>query len=123
MNNERLLKQKALPRNHTERQQINGITPLFMMVLLVSSLSCQFISNVPSAILLSNFTTSYPLLLVGVNIGGVGTLISSLASLITYREYSSRYPKDTKKYLLEYSAISFSFLLILILFNLLIYSS
>ncbi len=90
-------------------------------VLLVSSLSCQFISNVPSAILLSNFTTSYPLLLVGVNIGGVGTLISSLASLITYREYTSRYPKDSKKYLLEYSVISFSFLLVLILFNLFLY--
>ena len=90
-------------------------------VLLVSSLSCQLISNVPSAILLSNFTTSYPLLLVGVNIGGVGTLISSLASLITYREYTSRYPKDSKKYLLEYSVISFSFLLVLILFNLFLY--
>ena len=90
-------------------------------VLLVSSLSCQFISNVPSAILLSSFTTSYPLLLIGVNIGGVGTLISSLASLITYRENTSRYPKDSKKYLLKYSLISFSFLLILLIFNLIIY--
>lgn len=89
-------------------------------VLLVSSLSCQVISNVPSAILLSSFTTSYEPLLRGVNIGGVGTLISSLASLITFREYTKRYPADTKKYLLEYSAISFSFLIILIVFNLIL---
>ena len=48
--------------------------------LLVSVLSCQCISNVPSAILLSQFTENYPALLVGVNIGGVGTLIASLAA-------------------------------------------
>ena len=54
--------------------------------LLVSALSCQFISNVPSAILLSQFTENYRELLWGVNIGGAGTLIASLASLITFRE-------------------------------------
>ena len=56
--------------------------------LLVSTLSCQAISNVPSAILLSQFTSDYHAILLGVNIGGVGTLISSLASLITFREYT-----------------------------------
>lgn len=60
--------------------------------LLFSVVSCQFISNVPSAILLSQFTKNYPDLLVGVNIGGVGTLISSLASLITFREYVKHDP-------------------------------
>ncbi|MBR4896612.1 MAG: citrate transporter, partial [Clostridia bacterium] len=59
-------------------------------VVLFSSLSCQFISNVPSAILLSNFTENWRELLVGVNVGSVGTLISSLASLITFREYTVR---------------------------------
>ena len=49
--------------------------------LLFSILSCQIISNVPSAILLSQFTDNYRELLLGVNIGGVGTLIASLASL------------------------------------------
>ena len=53
--------------------------------LLFSVASCQCISNVPSAILLSQFTDNYQDLLVGVNIGGVGTLIASLASLITFR--------------------------------------
>ena len=55
--------------------------------LLVSALSCQVISNVPSAVLLSQFTDNYRELLLGVNIGGAGPLIASLASLITFREY------------------------------------
>lgn len=82
-------------------------------VLLVSVLSCQIISNVPSAILLSQFTSDYTPLLLGVNIGGVGTLISSLASLITFREYLSHNPKKAKSYLLQFSAFNFAFLLIL----------
>ena len=81
--------------------------------LLVSILSCQVISNVPSAILLSQFTGNYTQLLLGVNIGGVGTLISSLASLITFREYVSHNPDKTKSYLLQFSAFNFAFLLIL----------
>jgi len=55
--------------------------------LLYGFLSCQAISNVPSAILLSKFTQNYQQLLVAVNIGGAGTLISSLASLITFKEF------------------------------------
>ena len=51
--------------------------------LLVGTASCQVISNVPSAVLLSRFTTDYRHLLVAVNIGGLGTPVSSLASLIT----------------------------------------
>ena len=60
--------------------------------LIFSTLSCQVISNVPSAILLSQFTQNYSDLLVGVNIGGVGSLIASLASLITFREYTKNNP-------------------------------
>ncbi|MDE5756446.1 MAG: citrate transporter, partial [Clostridia bacterium] len=81
--------------------------------LLVSALSCQVISNVPSAILLSQFTDNYPALLIGVNIGGVGTLISSLASLITFREYCSHNSGKGGKYLGIFSAFNFSFLFIL----------
>ncbi len=81
--------------------------------LIFSILSCQFISNVPSAILLSQFTENYRPLLIGVNIGGVGTLIASLASLITFREYTKNYPKRTKSYILLFLAVNFSFLLIL----------
>ncbi|MBQ4071580.1 MAG: citrate transporter [Clostridia bacterium] len=88
--------------------------------LVVSALSCQFISNVPSAILLSQFTDNYRELLLGVNIGGVGTLISSLASLITFREYSKHSPGHTLRYVLKFSAYNFAFLGILILFCIII---
>ena len=81
--------------------------------LLVSAISCQFISNVPSAVLLSQFTENYPQLLVGVNIGGVGTLISSLASLITFREYTKRDPSGTKRYLLMFTGMNLIFLIVL----------
>ncbi len=81
--------------------------------LLVSVLSCQVISNVPSAVLLSQFTGDYSSLLVGVNIGGAGTLIASLASLITYREYSRHYPDKTKNYIKKFSLFNFGFLFIL----------
>lgn len=81
--------------------------------LLFSVLSCQVISNVPSAILLSQFTSNYSDLLVGVNIGGVGTLIASLASLITFREYSKNNPGQTLRYVGMFSAFNFAFLIIL----------
>ncbi len=81
--------------------------------LLVSTLSCQVISNVPSAILLSQFTDNYRELLLGVNIGGVGTLISSLASLITFREYLKNNPGKGKYYITLFSAFNFAFLIVL----------
>lgn len=89
-------------------------------VLLYSTLSCQFISNVPSAILLSQFTENYADLLVGVNIGGVGTLIASLASLITFREYLRHNPGRTWQYIRTFSAFNFGFLALLLGFMLLL---
>jgi Na+/H+ antiporter NhaD/arsenite permease-like protein len=89
---------------------------LNMNTLFVSVISCQFISNVPTAILLSQFTDNYRELLLGVNIGGVGTLISSLASLITFREYTSENPGKTLSYILKFSAFNFAFLIILTAF-------
>ena len=82
--------------------------------LIFSALSCQVISNVPSAILLSQFTDNYRELLLGVNIGGAGTLIASLASLITFKEYTKQDPKHTVGYVLKFTAFNFAFLLILI---------
>lgn len=81
--------------------------------LLVSMLSCQVISNVPSAILLSQFTDNYRELLLGVNIGGTGTLIASLASLITYSEYKILHPGDSKNYLKLFTVLNFAFLIVL----------
>ena len=82
--------------------------------LVYSTLSCQLISNVPSAILLSQFTNNYRELLLGVNIGGVGTLIASLASLITLREYTKNDPQGTKSYVIKFSLFNFAFLGILL---------
>ena len=81
--------------------------------LIVSILCCQLISNVPSAILLSQFTANYPSLLVGVNIGGVGTLIASLASLITYREYVKHNPGSSKYYIKRFLLYNLAFLVVL----------
>ncbi len=104
--------------------RIDAVRSLFSFLLdkntlLVSVLSCQVISNVPSAILLSQFTANYKHLLLGVNIGGVGTLISSLASLITFREYSKQNKGKTGYYILLFSAFNFAFLIILAAFSLL----
>lgn len=81
--------------------------------LAVSILSCQVISNVPSAILLSQFTENYRELLWGVNIGGAGTLIASLASLITLREYTKRNKGQTKAYIIKFTAYNFMFVFVL----------
>ena len=98
--------------------RIDAVKEVFQFLLdkstlLFSIVSCQFISNVPSAILLSQFTTDYKDLLLGVNIGGVGTLIASLASLITLREYSKNNPGKTKKYILMFTVFNFGFLAVL----------
>ena len=89
---------------------------LSINTLVFSAMSCQFISNVPSAILLSQFTDNYKELLLGVNIGGAGTLIASLASLITFKEYSKQDPGHTVRYVLKFTAFNFAFLIILTLF-------
>ena len=101
--------------NVSRIEAVRGVFEYLMdkSTLLFSVLSCQVISNVPSAILLSNFTENYPALLVGVNIGGAGTLIASLASLITFREYSKHNPGKAGAYILKFSAFNFGFLAIL----------
>ncbi|MEE0884662.1 MAG: SLC13 family permease [Faecalimonas sp.] len=98
--------------------RIEVIRNIFSMLLekstlLISVLSCQFISNVPSAILLSQFTDNYAELLLGVNIGGVGTLIASLASLITFREYTTHNPEKTRYYIKVFTIFNMAFLIIL----------
>lgn len=86
-----------------------------MNTLLFGILSCQFISNVPSAVLLSHFTDNYQFLLPAVNIGGCGTLIASLASLITFSEFKKHNPMEIRTYLLKFTIINFSFVIILYL--------
>jgi Na+/H+ antiporter NhaD/arsenite permease-like protein len=89
--------------------------------LVFSALSCQVISNVPSAILLSQFTSNYRDLLLGVNIGGVGTLIASLASLITFKAYTKDQPGNTARYILKFTAFNFLFFAVLVTVSLLFF--
>ena len=81
-------------------------------VYFTTLLSCQFMSNVPTSILLSKFTNNYIPLLYGVNIGGLGTLIASLASLITFRNYVALNPNKTFHYLALFSLINVTFIAI-----------
>lgn len=73
----------------------------------------QVISNVPAAILLSGFTGNYSALLYGVNIGGLGTLIASLASIISYRGYCTAPNARKGKYILVFTIYNLIFLAIL----------
>lgn len=96
-------------------------TMLHKNTLLTGIFSSQLISNVPSAVLLSKFTDNYNDLLVAVNIGGTGTLVASLASLITYHEFTKHYP-DKKRYFIGlFTIVNFSFLIILTLLSLYVY--
>ncbi|MBQ8163005.1 MAG: citrate transporter [Clostridia bacterium] len=99
--------------------RIDAVRELFSFLLeknalVFSSLSCQIISNVPSAILLSQFTTDYRSLLYGVNIGGTGTIIASLASLITFSEFCRVRPKEKKKYFGIFTLFNIGFFVLLL---------
>ena len=83
--------------------------------LLAGIVSCQFISNVPTAIFLSKFTMNYRDLLIAVNIGSLGILISSLASLITLKEFLKHQPKNFGKYLVMYTLFNTLFLTVLLI--------
>ena len=74
---------------------MEGILNSPKSTFLASVLSSQVISNVPATMLLSGFTDHFKELLLGVNIGGMGTLIASLASVISYKIYTSEFGNDS----------------------------
>ena len=80
---------------------------------LTALLASQVISNVPAALLLSGFTDQARALLLGVNVGGLGTPIASLASLISLKLYSHADEAHTGRYLLEFTLVNLLFLLLL----------
>ena len=100
---------------------INGFQALRELILavfdgherLVAIGASQVISNVPAAMLLSNYTDNIKELIVGTNIGGLGTLIASMASLISYRQIASVYPRFKKKYLITFTVYNLIFLAVL----------
>lgn len=88
--------------------------------LSVGVLLSQVISNVPAAMLLSGFTTNYSSLLVGVNLGGLGTLIASMASMISYKIYAAAPGAKAGKYFVLFTALNVVFLGILLMILLLV---
>lgn len=87
--------------------------------ILVSALFSQFMSNVPTAILLSGFTTNVKALIVGTNIGGLGTLIASMASLISYKIYVETPDSQKEIYVRVFTLYNVIGLLILLSFTIL----
>ncbi|MBR5420670.1 MAG: citrate transporter [Lachnospiraceae bacterium] len=85
--------------------------------VMVSVILSQFISNVPTAILCSGFTERIPELIIGTNLGGLGTLIASMASLISFKQYGYVEGSDKKRYLALFTVMNLVFLAILLLFH------
>lgn len=79
--------------------------------VIVGVVSSQVFSNVPAAILLSKFTENAKDLLVGVNLGGLGTLIASMASLISFK-FIAKEKVSTGKYILTFTVVNIVFLLL-----------
>ena len=102
---------KSIPQIHTLLSFLLGGHE-FIGGILVS----EFISNVPAAILLSGFTGNYKSLLLGVNTGGLGTLIASMASLISYKLYVRTAGSQQGKYLLVFTQYNLLFLAVLVAF-------
>ena len=83
--------------------------------VIVGILSSQVISNVPAALLLSGFTDNYKALLIGVNLGGMGTLIASMASLISYKYVARLVPDKKGKYFGYFTVANLCFLAVLLM--------
>lgn len=89
-------------------------------VELTAIATSQVISNVPAALLLSGFTSQWDKLIVGCNLGGLGTLIASMASLISYKFFAEKYPGQRRRYLLMFTLYNLAYLALLFTTNLLI---
>ena len=88
--------------------------------LLTSIGASQIISNVPAAVVLSGFTEKWRELLAGVNIGGLGTPIASLASLITIKFYMRRQDSNIGRFIGYFSVANIAALALLLVFSKLI---
>jgi len=84
--------------------------------VVTSIVASQFMSNVPAALLLSGFTSQYELLIIGTNLGGLGTLIASMASLISFKYIGKEYKELKGKYLIYFTVANIVFLMILMMF-------
>lgn len=81
--------------------------------LAVSVIASQVLSNVPAAILLSGFTSNFAALIVGTDLGGLGTLIASMASLISYKQVALVLPREKGRYFMLFTVWNITFLAVL----------
>ena len=88
--------------------------------VMTSVIASQVISNVPAALLLSGFTEDVKALIVGTNLGGLGTLIASMASLISYKQVAGQIPAEKKRYFGWFTAANVAFLAILLVLNIIL---
>ena len=84
--------------------------------VITSVIASQFMSNVPAALLLSGFADQYELLIVGTNLGGLGTLIASMASLISFKYIGKEYKHLRGKYMMYFTVANILFLAVLLVF-------
>lgn len=103
---------ERIPAFHRMLQQI--VSGHEMLVAVVVS---QLISNVPAALLLSGFTDNNAPLIIGVNLGGLGTLIASMASLISYKLVVREEAGTKRTYFLYFTIANICFLFLLLLFS------
>lgn len=74
----------------------------------------QIVSNVPATVMLSNFANDTDMLLIGVNVGGLGTIIASMASLITFKFYIKTERTQPLYYMKKFTKYNIGFLLVLV---------
>jgi len=77
-------------------------------VFLLSAFLSQIISNVPTALLLADFTPHWQSLLWGVSVGGFGSLVGSLANLIAYRIYIRSEREKSRSFIMKFHIASYS---------------
>lgn len=99
--------------------RVEAVSSFFFGILqgrevLVSALLSQGISNVPAAVMLAGFTENGTAILLGVDIGGFGTLIASMASVIAFQIYRKEENSQAGKFMLIFSAVNFGMLALLL---------
>ena len=108
---------KRVPEFYQLARSLVGGPPLEVAEgheLILGFAASQVISNVPTTILLSGFCDQWRDLIIGTNLGGMGTLIASMASLISYKNVVRQYPHKKGRYLAVYSAVNVLFLAVLL---------
>jgi Na+/H+ antiporter NhaD/arsenite permease-like protein len=100
-------------------ENIAFFNTIFKNIIIGNEVVCgvivsQIISNVPAAMLLSGFSNNYEAIIVGINIGGFGTLIASMANLISYNILVREYNESKLRYLLIFSVLNILLLIILL---------